>query len=156
MSSRTTAMLFLLAALAASAGVGCGGGKSTESSSPAKPSNRAAAIAQIRRDWVEFFGGSTPATVKIRLLQNGQRLAPIIRREAASPLAKQTTVTVKSVTLTGRNTARVVYTIMLAGKPALGQVGAAVRIGGIWKVGLSSFCMLLALQGALPPACRRS
>jgi len=121
----------------------------------ASPSSAAAGTAQIKRVWIEFFSGSTSAAVKIRLLQDGQRLAPVIKAQAGSPLAKQTTVTVKFVTLTGRNTARVVYTIKLAGKPALtNQIGTAVRIGGTWKVGLRSFCRLLALEGPLPPACR--
>ena len=51
--------------------------------------------------------------------------------------------------------ARVIFTITLAGQPALkNQVGTAVRVNGVWKVSAKSFCALLSLQGAAPPVCR--
>ncbi len=102
-----------------------------------------------------FFDGSTPAARKVALLQNGQRFAPIIQAEANSPLAKQTKVVVSKVTLEGTTRAKVLYTITLAGQPALSnQTGTGVLEGGTWHVSDQSFCALVSLQGATPPACR--
>jgi hypothetical protein len=49
---------------------------------------------------------------------------------------------------------------LLNGKPALAnQTGIAVLQGGTWKVGIASFCSLLALMNggkttSLPAACK--
>lgn len=110
---------------------------------------------QIKRTWTMFFEGSTPPATKVSLLQNGQRFAPVIQAESNSPLARQTKVVVSKVELLGSNRARVTYTITLGGQPALpNQTGIAVRNGGRWQVSDQSFCALLSLQGAVPPACR--
>jgi hypothetical protein len=133
--------------LASGALTGCGGSsKRSSSNSPAE---------QVKQAWTTFFNGSTPAATKVALLQNGQRFAPIIQAEANSPLARQTKVVVKRVTLLGRTRASVLYTIELGGQPALpNQTGTAVLAGGRWQVSDRSFCSLLSLQGAVPPACR--
>jgi hypothetical protein len=132
---------------------GCGG-------SSKKPSTSAAAVSspveKVERSWTEFFEGSTPPSRKVALLQKGQLFAPVIQAEASSPLAKQVKVTVSRVTLLSPSRATVLYTIMIAGRPALAnQVGTAVLEGGSWRVGARSFCALLALEGAAPPACHR-
>jgi hypothetical protein len=133
--------------LAAGTAAGCGGG--------AKKPTAAGPAEQVKRTWAAFFDGSTPANTKIALLQHGQRFAPLIQAEANSPLAKQTKVVVSKVTLEGATRAKVVYTITLAGQPALSnQTGVAVLEGGTWRVSDRSFCALVSLQGATPPACR--
>ena len=112
---------------------------------------------QVVQTWTTFFAGSTPASKKVQLLQDGPRFAPLIKAQAASPLAQQTKAVVTKVTLESPTRAKVLYTIMIAGKPALkNQVGTAVRVGGTWKVGDASFCALLSLQGAMPPVCRHA
>jgi hypothetical protein len=124
---------------------GCGG-SSKKSTSPTD---------QIKQDWAMFFAGSTPVSKKIQLLQNGQRFAQLIQAQASSPLAQQAQVTVTNVVLESPTRAKVTYTILLAGKPALpNQTGTAVRSGGVWQVSDQSFCSLLSLEGAAPPACR--
>jgi hypothetical protein len=56
--------------------------------------------------------------------------------------------------------AKVTYSILIGGSPALSnQTGTAVLQGGTWKVGLASFCGLLALENGgktsgLPSVCR--
>jgi hypothetical protein len=146
----TFALLGAVAVVAA----GCGGGKSSHGVAGVHTTVAASARVQITRNWAAFFSGSTPASEKVKLLQNGQRFAPLIEAEAKLPLASETQANVKKVSLLGSSRARVVYSISLAGKPALThQRGIAVRIAGVWKVGDQSFCSLLALQGKPPAPC---
>lgn len=151
------------AALLALAGslAGCGGGGAKTSANPPGRSPASthvtSAKVQIERAWSAFFSGSTPAAEKARLLQNGVRFAPVITAQSRSPLAQQTKATVTSVTLQGPSRAKVVYTITVAGQPALKhQIGTAVRVDGTWKVSDRSFCGLLSLQGSAPPLCRHA
>ena len=64
------------------------------------------------------------------------------------------------VTLVSATQASVVYTIMEGGQPVLAnRTGVAVYQNGIWKVGLASFCSLLAVENggktaSRPAACR--
>jgi len=130
-----------VAALALLAGCGGGGGKSSSS---------AAAKAQIRQN----FDGSTPTDKRISLLQNGQSFAKLLQAVGASPLAAQVKAKVGDVALQGADKATVTYTVMLGGQAVLKNAkGTAVRENGTWKVGTSSFCQLVRLQGAAPAAC---
>jgi hypothetical protein len=114
------------------------------------------AKAEIVANWEAFFSGKTPAKKKIALVQDGAEFAKVIEAQAKSnPLAATTTVKVSKVAVSGAK-ATVVYTIDLGGKPALSnQKGLAVREGKTWKVGASSFCTLLRLEGSAKgiPAC---
>ncbi|MGZ4415999.1 MAG: hypothetical protein ACXVRZ_16730 [Gaiellaceae bacterium] len=145
--------VLLLGAVAVVA-ASCGGGKSSHGVAGVQTTAAASARVQITRNWAAFFSGSTPASEKVKLLQNGLRFAPLIEAEAKLPLAKETRANVTKVSLLGSSRARVTYSISLAGKPALThQRGIAVRIGGVWKVGEQSFCSLLTLQGKPPALC---
>jgi hypothetical protein len=137
----------LVALLTMQALAGCGGGsKKPMASTPTE---------EVKQAWAAFFDGSTPSARKVALLQNGQRFASVIQAEANSPLAKQTKVQVSKVTLVSPTRATVTYTITLGGQPALAnQTGTAVLVGGNWQVSDASFCALLSLEGAVPPACR--
>lgn len=115
---------------------------------PAKPAKDV-----IAQTWTTFFAASTPVAERIALLQNGRRFAAIARQASASPLVKQVSVKVSSVTVHG-SSATVVYSVLLNSKTALSnQRGVALKINGMWKVGSRSFCALLSLQGAPPRAC---
>ena len=139
--------IFLLAA------AGCGGGGSNGVKGAQMTLSPKA---QIRQNWLAFFDGSTPAAQKAKLLQNGQRFSSVIKIEASSPLAKKTAAKVKSVTMQGPSRATVVYSVLVAGKPALtNRTGEAVKTGGVWKVGDQSFCALLGLQGSPPAGCSK-
>ncbi|MDA8290061.1 MAG: hypothetical protein M0Z33_00015 [Actinomycetota bacterium] len=147
--------LTLLRALAAPVVVAC----TLASALPASASRPAAtsATARITADWKAFFAGSTPAARKIALLQDGPRFAAIIRGQAKSPLARSVSARVIKVTVTSSSAAKVRYTLLVAGKPALAnQTGAAVLQKGTWKVGVGSFCALLALEQVKSAACPRS
>jgi hypothetical protein len=137
---------------------------SSSSSSSAKPSASAstaaasgpAAVAQIKANWEAFFNPKTPVAKRVSLLQNGQVFESIIKAQAGSPLASSATSSVSSVTVESPAQAKVVYSILVGGSPALkNQPGVAVYQSGIWKVGDQSFCALLTLEnsGKAPAAC---
>lgn len=108
----------------------------------------------ISQAWARFFAGATSAADKQALLQNGSAFAAAINAQANLPIAKGTTAIVSKVTLLSADKAQVTYTISIGGLPALvNQTGTAVLVGGSWKVGSTSFCALLALEGQAPPAC---
>jgi len=108
----------------------------------------------ITTNYQTFFNGKTPAKTKIKLLQNGSAFTSIIDAQASSSIAKSTTAKVTSVTVTSSTKATVKYSIYLAGTAALkNQRGTAVYLQGSWKVGTSSFCALLALEGTKTKAC---
>jgi hypothetical protein len=133
--------------------VACGSTSSSTSSASASPTAAASTADQVKAGWQQFFAGTTPAAQKIALLQNGQRFAKTIKAQAASPIAQGTQAKVTSVKITSPTTATVTYSIAINGQTALAdQTGQAVREGGIWKVGSTSFQGLLALEqgGGLP------
>lgn len=127
---------------------GAGGGAST------------GAVAQIKANWTKFFAPSTPASERVKLLQNGDKFASAISDFAKSPMAQGVSSTVTSVVLTSPTQADVKYNIVAGGQTmASNQTGTAVLEGGTWKVGDKSFCGLLSdaapiMGTAVPPACK--
>jgi len=94
------------------------------------------------------------------LLQDGQEFASIIQSQAGSSLAAGATAKVTNATLVSSTEAKVTYSILEGGQAALSnQAGEAVYQDGTWKVGVASFCSLLALENggstsSLPAACK--
>jgi hypothetical protein len=142
------------------------GNPGAASAQPASPTSAAATAssggtssattAQIKADWQEFFRAKTPVATRISLLQNGSAFASILKSQASSPLAASASSTVSAVTVESPAQARVTYSIMLHGTPALkNEPGVAVHQNGTWKVGDQSFCALLILEssGKAPAAC---
>jgi hypothetical protein len=133
-----------------------GSGSTTASSAPTTGSNDQA---EIEANWAAFFLSSTPIAKRVALLENGSQFEAVIKAQANSPLASSATAKVSKVTLTSPTMANVIYSILLNGAPALtNQKGVAVKQNGVWKVGDSSFCGLLAVENggntaSLPPAC---
>ena len=114
----------------------------------------AAAVAQIKANWEAFFNPKTPLATRVSLLQNGQAFESLIKAQASLPLASSATSSVSSVTVESPAQAKVVYSILLGGSPALkNEPGVAVYQSGIWKVGDQSFCALLSQEGKVPAAC---
>jgi hypothetical protein len=111
------------------------------------------AAAQVKLTWTRFFAGSTPASKKIELLQDGNALAPYVRQAFANGFAKSITVHVSKVTVHG-TTATVTYDIRIGGVPELtGLTGQAVKAAGSWKVSTVVVCGLLGFLHLTPPAC---
>jgi hypothetical protein len=147
--------LGLLVVCLASACGGSGNSSSTTTAAASTATTPAQQKAAIKRIWTAFFSSKTPAQQRAMYLQNGAKFEQAIREQAKSPLAKNVSATVKSVTLQGPAKAKVQYTIDLAGKPALkNQTGTAVKVNGLWQVGDDSFCKLLGLGGKVPAGCK--
>jgi hypothetical protein len=129
-------------------------------SAPATSASAAAsgsAAATITANWEKFFNAKTPVAQRVALLQNGSTFASVIRAQAGSGLAATASAKVTKVTLTSSKQAKVTYSILIGGSPALAnQSGVAVYQGGTWKVGLASFCGLLTLEnsGKTPSVCK--
>jgi hypothetical protein len=169
---RTLQLIVLVGVL----GVGiaaCGSSKPSASASPSTsapatsaPATSASAAASgsaaalITRNWEAFFNAKTPVDKRVALLQDGQVFASIIKAQAGSSLASSATAKVTKVTVTSPTQAKVTYSILVGGSPALSnQSGVAVYQSGTWKVGLASFCGLLALENGgktsgLPSLCK--
>jgi hypothetical protein len=124
--------------------------------STSAPAGQAAAVAAITKNWVTFFNGKTPAATRVALVQDGQKFASVLKSMASSAQSQTASVSVQKVTLTSATQAAVNYTILVSGTAMLAnQKGTAVLEDGTWKVGLASFCGLLALQsgGKAAPGC---
>lgn len=170
---------FAAATLAAMAMVAtaCGSGSSSSSPTTAAPTttvapttttlDAVAAKAAVTATWVAFFDGkNTDNAAKLKLLENGDKLADTFRRSAAKSagLAAQTSVQVNSVEIVSTSDcndalgesvtcAKVGYDLLLNGKPALqNQIGYAVFINGEWKVSQVTECALSHLGGVDCPA----
>lgn len=133
----------------------CGSNSSTTTTPTPSASASMSPTAAITSDWQTFFAGTTPATRKIALLQNGQQFASVIQAQASSAIAQATQAKVTAVKVTSPTTADVTYSIVQGGQVALpGQKGQAVLVGGVWKVSAPSFQALLKLeqQGQTAPS----
>jgi hypothetical protein len=167
--------LILLACALAGAVAGCGSSSTSGGSastppvaSPAPASSAAsaptsaggaAADSEIAANWTAFFNAKTPVAKRVSLLQDGQAFASVIKSQAGGGLAAAATAKVTKVSVTSPSQATVTYSILVGGQPALaGKTGVAVKQDGVWKVGVASFCGLLALENGgktagLPSAC---
>jgi hypothetical protein len=157
-----------LAACSSSSNSSSSGASSSPSSAPsssapassASPASSSGAASTIAANWATFFNAKTPVAKRVSLLQDGQTFQSIIKSQAGSGLAASATAKVTKVTLVSPTQAKVTYSILIGGQSALAnQAGVAVLQDGTWKVGLASFCGLLALENGgktsgLPAACK--
>ena len=169
----STSLLVAIGLALAACSSGGSGNTSTKTTGPTAPPTSSApatgsaepttgqdAVSAIKANWATFFNAKTSTSRRLALLQNGQVLATVIKAQSKNPLAASATAKVSQVTLTGTNQASVTYSIYVGGQAALkGQHGVAIYQGGVWKVGLVSFCALLQLENAgkssgLPAACK--
>jgi hypothetical protein len=157
-----------LAACSSSGNSSSSGASSSPSSAPsssapvssASPASSSGAASTIAANWATFFNAKTPVAKRVSLLQDGQTFQSIIKSQAGSGLAASATAKVTKVTMVSPTQAKVTYSILIGGQPALAnQAGVAVLQDGTWKVGLASFCGLLAVENGgktsgLPAACK--
>jgi hypothetical protein len=115
----------------------------------AEPSSGAAAVAAITANWKTVFNGKKSIPSRLSLVQDGSQLAAFVGAEAKTSFGAAATgsaATVSSVKVTAPSRATVDYEVLLLGTPLLKhQVGTAVYLGGVWKVGVTSFCGLAQL-----------
>ena len=157
-----------LAACSSSSNSSSSGASSSPSSAPsssapaasASPASSSGAASTIAANWATFFNAKTPVAKRVSLLQDGQTFQSIIKSQAGSGLAASATAKVTKVTMVSSTQAKVTYSILIGGQSALAnQAGVAVLQDGTWKVGLASFCGLLAVEhggktSGLPAACK--
>ena len=157
-----------LAACSSGSNSSSSGASSSPSSAPsssapassASPASSSGAASTIAANWATFFNAKTPVAKRVSLLQDGQTFQSIIKAQAGSGLAASATAKVTKVTMVSSSQAKVTYSILIGGQSALAhQAGVAVLQDGTWKVGLASFCGLLALENGgktsgLPAACK--
>ncbi|MFG3349720.1 hypothetical protein ACGF1Z_32250 [Streptomyces sp. NPDC048018] len=152
------AVLVLTPAVASCSDDGDTSSGQTSSSAPPAPTDRpadpAAAKAQIARNWTAFFDPKTPATERVKLLENGAKLAPVLAAFAGDKNAAMTTAQVKGVAFASPTKANVTYDLLVGGNPALpGAKGTSVLQDGTWKVSAATLCGLVQLSGATVPGC---
>ena len=149
----------MLAAILAACGGSANAGQ-TPDPAASQPTSGAAAESAIKADWVAFFNGKTPHARRVLLLQNGKAFAAMLEQQAKLPMAESASAKVTKVMLVSYTRATVMYAVLIQGKTVLPhQTGTAVYEDGTWKVGVSSFCGLLAMENGgktsqLPAACR--
>jgi hypothetical protein len=130
---------------------------SAPATSPAATSSGSApagATTAITSNWETFFNIKTSAAKRVTLLQDGSQFASIIRAQQHSPLATGLTAKVKSISDVTSSQATVKYDLVVGGSK-VPMTGTAVYEDGTWKVGASTFCGLLTLEGLkkMPAAC---
>jgi hypothetical protein len=130
---------------------------SAPATSPAATSTGSApagATAAISANFETFFNIKTSVAKRVSLLQDGSQFASIITAQEHNPLASGLTAKVKSVSNVTSSQADVKYDLVVGGSK-VPMTGNAVYENGTWKVGASTFCGLLTLEGLkkMPAAC---
>ncbi|WMX49055.1 hypothetical protein [Streptomyces roseicoloratus] len=119
-----------------------------------RPADPAAAEAEVTRNWTAFFDPKTPAAERVKLLENGESMAPVLGAFAGDKNAQQTSVKVKEVTFTSPTGADVTYDLLVAGNTALPDAkGTSVLQNDTWKVSVKTLCGLVQVSGATVPGC---
>jgi hypothetical protein len=150
-------LLALAPAVAACSDDSGGGSESTPptptaertTSAPATaPADRAAAEAEIRQNWQKFFDPKTSAEDKQAVLENGDRMGPVLRAFSGDERGGQVQARVTKVEFTSATGADVTYTLTLKGATALPDAsGTAVEQEGTWKVSVKTLCSLVRMSG---------
>ncbi|MFE5910196.1 hypothetical protein ACFQ6B_14095 [Streptomyces wedmorensis] len=158
------AVLVLAPALAACSDDGDdAGGTTTSTTAPpgttapppgAAPDDPVAAKAEVTRNWTAFFDPKTPTAEKVRLLENGEQMQPVLAAFAGNENAAMTAAKVTGVEFTSATDANVTYDLLVGGSPALpGAQGTSILQDGTWKVSMKSLCGLVELSGVTVPGC---
>lgn len=153
-------VLFLAPALAACGDDEGGGGSATpptpsvEQTTPGEtpaataPADTAAAEREIKQNWQKFFDPATSLKDKQTVLENGDRMAPVLRAFSGDARGGQVQAQVTKVEFTSPTEANVTYTLTLKGATALPDAaGTAVEQDGTWKVSAKTLCALVQLSG---------
>ncbi|WP_177001399.1 hypothetical protein [Streptomyces sp. cf386] len=159
------ALLLLLApALAACSDDEGGGGnespptptvEQTERTEPAEqspaataPADVGAAETEIKQNWQKFFDPATSMEDKQTVLENGDRMAPVLQAFSGDERGGQVQAKVSKVDFTSPTEANVTYDLTLKGATALPDAsGTAVEQDGTWKVSAKTLCALVQLSG---------
>ncbi|MFF9818791.1 hypothetical protein [Streptomyces sp. NPDC014006] len=147
-------VLILAPALAACSDNNGGGGSATPSAqrttsaAPMAPADPAAAQQEIKQNWQTFFAPTTPLKDKQAVLENGDRMAPVLQAFSSDQRGRQVQAKVTKVTFTSPTRAAVTYDLVVQGATALpNAAGISVQQDGKWKVSDSTLCALVKLSG---------
>jgi hypothetical protein len=105
--------------------------------------------------YVTFFDPKASPAKTAGVLQHGPAFAATLDAAAKSSQAQGIAAKVSAVNLVRPDVAYVTFTLTQKGSALLtDSPGYAVRENGTWKVAAQTFCNLLQLQNAAPPACK--
>jgi hypothetical protein len=112
------------------------------------PADRAAAEREIKQNWKKFFDPRTATKDKQAVLENGDRMGPVLQAFSGDKRGGQVQAQVTKVEFTEATEATVTYTLLLNGATALPNAsGTAVEQDGTWKVSVNTLCALVKLSG---------
>ncbi|MFE0651791.1 hypothetical protein ACFVZH_24695 [Streptomyces sp. NPDC059534] len=119
-----------------------------------EPDDPVAAKAEITRNWTAFFDPKTPTAQKVKLLENGEQMQPVLAAFAGDKNAALTAAKVTGVEFTSATDANVTYDLLVGGAPALpGSQGTSILQNDTWKVSMKTLCGLVELSGVTVPGC---
>ncbi|MFV8183143.1 hypothetical protein [Streptomyces sp. AF1B] len=153
-----TALVLVLAPVLAACSDDSGGGsqsapptpsvEKTTSAPATAPADPAAATKQIQQNWKKFFDPATSMKDKQAVLENGDRMGPVMQAFSGDQRGGQVQAKVTKVEFTSPARANVTYDLTLKGATALpGATGTAVEQNGTWKVSVNTLCALVGMSG---------
>ncbi|MEU1853979.1 hypothetical protein ABZ499_33150 [Streptomyces sp. NPDC019990] len=120
----------------------------TTSAQASAPADRAAAETEIKQNWEKFFDPQTSTEDKQAVLENGDRMGPVLQAFSGDARGGQVEAQVTRVEFTSATEANVMYTLTLKGATALPDAsGTAVEQDGTWKVSVKTLCSLVRMSG---------
>ncbi|MFF6992851.1 hypothetical protein [Streptomyces sp. NPDC010273] len=154
----TAAMVLVLGPALAACSDDSGGGSSappptpsverTASAPATAPADPAAATTRIKANWKKFFDPASSGADKQAVLENGDKMGPVLKAFGGDKRGGQVQADVQKVEFTSATRATVTYSLTLNGATALPNAsGTSVQQGGIWKVSVNTLCALVALSG---------
>lgn len=155
-TAAVAALVLVLTPALAACGDGSGGNASapptpsvrTTSAPATAPADPAAATREIQQNWKKFFDPATSTREKQAVLENGDRMGPVMQAFGGDQRGGQVQARVTKVEFTSPTTANVTYDLTLKGATALpGASGTAVEQNGTWKVSVNTLCALVGMSG---------
>ncbi|CAM5511041.1 hypothetical protein SVIOM74S_04884 [Streptomyces violarus] len=105
-----------------------------------------------RQNWQKFFDPKTSTQDKQAVLENGDRMGPVLEAFSGDERGGQVQAKVTRIEFTSATEADVTYTLTLKGATALPDAsGTAVEQDGTWKVSAKALCALVQLSGNASP-----
>jgi hypothetical protein len=112
------------------------------------PADVGAAETEIKQNWAKFFDPKTSLEDKQTVLENGERMAPVLQAFSGDERGGQVQAKVSKVEFTSPTEANVTYDLTLKGATALPNAsGTTVEQDGTWKVSAKTLCALVQLSG---------
>ncbi len=112
------------------------------------PPDAGAAETEIKQNWQKFFDPATSTEEKQAVLENGDRMGPVLQAFSGDERGGQVEAKVSKVEFTSPTEANVTYDLTLKGATALPNAsGTAVEQDGTWKVSVKTLCALVQLSG---------